>query len=189
MKKSITVLLVLLLIVSAAGCGKKKEDHENHESKASASDIKRSSKEVVLMNAAGKKSGTVHLTQTAEGVEIHVKAEGLTSGEHGFHFHETAKCTAPDFESAGKHFNPGKRKHGFNNPEGFHAGDIPNLKTDKSGNAEVTFVSQNVTLNKGAANSLLRKGGTSIVVHEKADDYKTDPSGNSGGRILCGEIK
>ncbi|MFC7370935.1 superoxide dismutase family protein [Fictibacillus iocasae] len=189
MKKLAVILLAVLLLLAVSACGKKKEDHENHESSAKASDLKQSAVKVNLMDAKGRNSGTAQLKQTAEGVEIKVNAKGLTPGEHGIHFHEIGKCEAPSFESAGKHFNPEKKKHGFNNPEGFHAGDIPNLKADKKGTAKVTFVSQNVTLAKGSPNALLKKGGTAIVVHEKADDYKTDPSGNSGGRVLCGEIK
>lgn len=110
-------------------------------------------------------------------------------GERAFHIHENSVCELPDFESAGGHFNPYKKKHGFLNKEGPHAGDLPNIVVDKEGNCETTFLTNRVTLVKDKENSLLRKPGTSIVIHEGPDDYFSDPAGKGGERIACGTIK
>jgi Cu-Zn family superoxide dismutase len=129
------------------------------------------------------------LTQGDGIVKIHLEAKGLPPGVHGFHIHQTGKCEPPSFTSAGDHLNPTHKQHGFYNPKGFHAGDLPNIQVAADGTVRADVESKNVTLKKGEPNSLLRKGGTSLVIHEKADDYVTDPSGNSGSRIACGVIR
>ncbi len=90
--------------------------------------------------------------------------------------------------TAGAHLNPYQKQHGFNNPHGFHAGDLLNIEVGPDGTVETDLVSPTVTLKRGEPNSLLRDGGTSLMIHEKEDDYVTDPSGNSGSRIACGPI-
>jgi len=144
---------------------------------------------VKIVNDKGRKIGTAVLTQEAGAVRIHLKAKKLPPGIHGIHFHEAGKCEPPKFESAGAHFNPYGKQHGFNNPQGFHAGDLLNLQVGNDGKVETDLISQTVTLKKGEPNSLLREGGTALVIHEKADDYVTDPAGNSGARIACGPIR
>jgi Cu-Zn family superoxide dismutase len=145
-------------------------------------------KTIDIINGKGSKVGTAKLSQTAQGVKISVDVAGLTPGKHGIHIHQTGVCEAPDFKTAGEHFNPEGKKHGFENPEGPHAGDLPNLEVGSDGRGKAEFVDAKVTLEKDKANSLLKPGGTSLVIHEKVDDYKTDPAGNSGGRIACGAI-
>jgi superoxide dismutase, Cu-Zn family len=143
---------------------------------------------VELKDAQGKSVGTVGLVQKGTGVALKLQLHDLPPGEHGVHFHQNAKCDGPDFKSAGPHFNPGTKKHGFDNPEGHHAGDMRNITVDAQGKANAVKTQDNdVTLGDGA-NSLFSNGGTAIVIHAKADDYKTDPSGNSGDRIACGVI-
>ncbi|MBO7742613.1 superoxide dismutase family protein [Paenibacillus sp. MWE-103] len=144
---------------------------------------------VKIIDAKGESIGSATLMQKDDQVLVRVEASKLTPGEHGLHFHETGKCEAPAFTSAGAHFNPAARMHGFNNPKGFHNGDLPNLKVDAAGNAKAEFETKVVTLAKGQPNSLLKDGGTALVIHDKADDYVTDPSGNSGDRIACGVIQ
>ncbi|WP_258171288.1 superoxide dismutase family protein [Paenibacillus sp. R14(2021)] len=144
---------------------------------------------VKLMNTKGETIGSATLTQKQDAVVLHVEASKLTPGEHGIHFHETGKCDAPDFKTAGAHFNPAVKQHGFNNPKGFHAGDLPNLKVDAGGSVKADFETRVVTLMPGKPNSLLKTGGVALVIHDKADDYVTDPSGNSGDRIACGVIQ
>jgi len=144
---------------------------------------------VPLLDAKGQQAGQATLTQLAAGVKVSVEAKGLTPGLHGIHFHEIGKCEPPDFKSAGEHLNPEKKHHGLLNPEGPHAGDMPNLVVNSDGSASMSIFTKLVTLRKGEPNSLIKEGGTSLVVHEKMDDEKTDPAGNSGSRLLCGVIQ
>jgi superoxide dismutase, Cu-Zn family len=144
---------------------------------------------VPLIDAKGEQVGKATLTQLEKGVKVQVEASGLTPGLHGIHFHENGKCDPTEFTSAGEHFNPEHKHHGLLNPEGPHAGDMPNLIVDSKGGASMSIFTRLITLRSGQPNSLLKDGGTSLIVHEKMDDEKTDPSGNSGARILCGVIK
>jgi superoxide dismutase, Cu-Zn family len=141
-----------------------------------------------IVDGQGQKIGTATLVQTNTGVRIDVNVSQLPSGEHGIHLHTVGKCEAPGFTSAGGHFNPDTKKHGKDNPDGPHAGDLLNLEVGPDGTAKASFVDTRVTLGDGA-NSLFHEGGTAVVIHEKSDDYKTDPSGNSGARIACGVIQ
>ena len=144
--------------------------------------------EVSLINTEGKEIGQATLTENPKGVHILLKAEGLTPGVKAIHFHETASCEKPEFTTAGAHVNPTHKEHGFQNPKGYHLGDLPNIEVDENGKVELETVSPAVVLTAGKDNSLLDADGSSIIIHENADDYKTDPSGNSGKRIVCGEI-
>lgn len=144
---------------------------------------------VHIKNAKGKKIGKAVLTQLESGVKVHVEVSGLKPGLHGIHFHEHGQCTPPDFKSAGEHFNPTHKHHGLLNPEGPHAGDLPNLVVDERGNGRMNVFTRLVTLKRGEPNSLLKKGGTALMIHADPDDEKTDPAGNSGARIACGVIR
>jgi Cu-Zn family superoxide dismutase len=135
----------------------------------------------------GKDVGTIVLTQTSAGVRLELALKGLPSGERAFHVHAVGKCEPP-FASAGPHFNPGARKHGHLNPDGHHAGDMPNLQIPLSGNLTLVVVNKDITLEKGKPNSVFHAGGTAVVIHADKDDDKSDPAGNAGGRIACGVI-
>ena len=144
---------------------------------------------VMMKTSDGKDAGTVTLKQGKDGVKVTAKLKNLPIGDHAIHVHTAAKCDGPDFKTAGPHFNPDGKKHGFKNPDGPHAGDFPkNLTAGPDGMVDSTFVSKGISLDPTAPNSVFANGGTSIVVHEKADDMMTDPSGNSGNRIACGVV-
>jgi Cu-Zn family superoxide dismutase len=145
------------------------------------------SAESALKDKDGKQVGVATLIQTPQGVRIAVTGQRLPPGPKGLHIHEVGRCEPPDFASAGGHFNPTRKKHGRENPEGPHAGDLPNLDVAPSGEGGVDITTNAVTLGPGP-NSLLGDRGTALVVHAGPDDYKTDPAGNSGARIACGVI-
>ncbi|MEW9697917.1 superoxide dismutase family protein [Paenibacillus sp. SI8] len=145
--------------------------------------------EVPLIGTTGQPIGSARLTAVPDGVRIEAQVSGLKPGLHGFHIHEKAICEAPGFDSAGAHFNPFQKQHGFNNPKGYHIGDLPNMLVDEQGNGRFDAITKSVVIQADKPNSLLKPGGTSVVIHEQEDDLKTDPSGNSGKRIACGAVK
>jgi Cu-Zn family superoxide dismutase len=139
-----------------------------------------------LKDASGKDVGTVDLVQTEAGVLLKVSVKGIPAGEHAFHIHAVGKCEPP-FTTAGGHFNPGQHKHGFMSGDA-HAGDMPNLHVPEGGALSVEVLNREVTLAKGKPNSVFDADGSAIVIHAKADDYKSDPAGNAGDRIACGVV-
>lgn len=142
---------------------------------------------VTLNDATGKSVGSATLTETKTGVSIALDLNGLPAGEHAIHIHQTAKCEAPAFTTAGGHFNPAAKKHGLENPEGHHAGDMKNFTVAANGTAKATVTDDAVTIADGP-NSIFTGGGTALMIHAAADDMKSDPAGNAGARIACGVI-
>lgn len=141
---------------------------------------------VTFVNAQGQDAGTATLTSTGDGVFISAQLRRLPEGTHAFHIHTTGRCDPP-FESAGGHFNPTDREHGFLNPNGEHLGDLPNITVRADGTAAVDAIARGVSL-RGGPNALLDDDGASLMIHSGVDDYRSDPAGNAGPRIACGVI-
>ena len=139
-----------------------------------------------VRRADGNLAARAMVWQGRAGLEIRVQAAGLAAGHYGVHLHATGRCDGPGFESAGPHWNPTGRQHGSLNPQGHHLGDLDNLDVDESGAGRLEF-----TIPGGStsgAGGLLDADGAAVVIHAGADDYRTDPSGNSGARIACGTL-
>ena len=132
-----------------------------------------------------KVKGTATFVEADGGVEVTISVEGLSAGDHGWHVHEKGDCSAPDAKSAGDHFNPEGHKHGAPEAAERHAGDFGNLTAGKDGKATKTFTMKGVTVAEGPTSLV----GRALIVHEKKDDLKTQPSGNAGARVACGVIQ
>ena len=143
-----------------------------------------------FMNAEGAEVGSVTLAQGEDGVTIVGELTGQTAGQHGLHFHMTGDCDgASGFESAGGHFNPTEHKHGLENPEGPHAGDLPNVTAAADGTVAVNLTTQTISVTEGDPAYVFDADGTALVIHAGPDDNVTDPAGNSGDRVACAVIE
>ena len=140
-----------------------------------------------LRTASGLPAGTALLTAAGDKLTLTIAVAGLPAGQHGVHLHMIGRCDASDFVSAGGHLNPGARQHGAQNPAGSHLGDLPNLVIDALGKGALS-VELGVP-REAALAALFDSDGSAIVIHAAADDYKTDPTGNSGARIACGVLQ
>jgi Cu-Zn family superoxide dismutase len=140
-------------------------------------------RQFALVGASGQSLGTVSAWESPGAVGIRVQASRLPHGLHAIHVHSAGRCDPPGFASAGSHWNPGLRKHGLNNPQGAHAGDLPNISVAANG-----VVNESLVLSGASLAALADADGSALVIHAAADDHVTDPSGNSGDRIACAVI-
>ena len=174
-----TTAALLALAVAAAACSR-----SSGEAGASPEQIAKGT----FHDAQGRRIGVATFTHSGATPQLEVSVSQLAPREHGFHVHAVGVCTPPDFKSAGGHLNPGDKHHGRLNPEGPHLGDLPNLMVGADGSADTTFTVPEALLGAGEG-SLFQSEGTALVIHAEPDDYRTDPSGNSGDRIACAVIE
>lgn len=137
-----------------------------------------------LVDGAGRAVGRASVREVAGGLRVTIDASGMPAGTHGAHLHTVGRCDGPDFTSAGPHWNPAASKHGSMNPQGPHAGDLPNLIVGNDGRGTLAVVLAGATMD-----GVMDADGTAMVVHATADDLMTDPSGNSGARVACGVLR
>lgn len=188
MFKKTGIFLIMIMTILLVACNKEEADQTTTDNKNSGSD-KVENKVIDIYNNEKEKIGTAELSEVAKGVVVEVEAKDLPAGLHGFHFHEKGVCEAPTFESAGGHFNPTDAKHGTEHEDGPHAGDLPNLEVNDDGTVKVTVNADNVSLSDNDDASLVDSDGTALIIHEKPDDGKTQPTGDAGDRIACGVIE
>lgn len=182
--------LSLVFVLSACTLNKQElTDKEIYQDAVTVSEKTEEQVIVELKDVTDKKVGQIVLFENNTGVTVRLKAENLPPGKRAFHIHETGKCEKPDFKSAGSHYNPYQKEHGFDNPIGPHAGDLPNIEVGADGKIEVEINAPLVTLEEGKENSLKDLDGTAFIIHAGADDYSTDPAGNAGDRIVCGVLQ
>ncbi|WP_408006313.1 superoxide dismutase family protein [Pseudalkalibacillus sp. A8] len=199
MKRWLTLFLMIMVLLLLGACGTNSD--EGTDSEKNSDDTSLSGKEnegntrdevipisVELKNGKGEKVGTADLEQHLSGVVINIKASNLSPGKHGFHIHEKGVCEGPDFESAEGHFNPTDASHGAEHEDGPHAGDLENLEVEEDGTIKAKVINDKVTLKSGEENSLIASDGTSLIIHKKADDHQSQPSGDAGDRVACGVI-
>jgi Cu-Zn family superoxide dismutase len=143
-----------------------------------------------LTSADGRPVGTVIFRETPHGVLLSVEIGALPPGAHAFHIHQTGACTPPEFNSAGGHYDAGGHRHGIANPQGKHAGDLPNIHVAANGMVDLEILADAVSLADGGTRApLFDADGSAIVVHAGTDDHVSDPAGNAGARIACGVIE
>jgi Cu-Zn family superoxide dismutase len=140
-----------------------------------------------LKNVLGQSKARATVTQLGDGLRVRIDATGMPRGSYAAHVHTTGACNAPDFTSAGPHWNPTGAQHGRNNPAGMHKGDLPNLSVGSDGRGSFEYVIPAATL-AGGANALMDADGAAVVIHAQPDDYRSDPAGNAGARIACGVL-
>jgi superoxide dismutase, Cu-Zn family len=179
-----SMLAVNVLAFTLAGCA----SDGTQRNRAAEAREQPNNLQIDLKNRDGAIVGSATLETRSGGVRIHGRVNNLPAAEHGVHFHQNGACDPPDFMSAGDHLNPGGTQHGDKNPNGPHLGDLGNITVNSDGSGEFDLLAKSATLQPGI-NSLLKPGGTALMIHANADDQKTDPSGNSGDRIACGVVQ
>ncbi len=184
-------LIITACAIALTACGPKETTPATNSTAAATSATPATSTTggatAAIMDAAGRELGTLTLADGASGLTVSGTLRGLTPGVHGIHIHTIGMCEAPKFTTAGGHWNPTTKMHGSENPQGPHFGDMMNITVGADSSATVQLTTMGGSLH--GADMLMDADGASVVVHAMADDYKTDPSGNSGDRVACGVIK
>lgn len=171
-------LLPILIVPLIASCATMRTADKTTVSEVITADLAR---------ADGAWAGVVTISRRSDGVFLSLTADAATAGTFGMHLHTVGKCQGPDFTSAGGHWNPGMKQHGRDNPMGAHGGDLPNVVAGADKKLTLEYKLPDIMLE--GEGGLLDADGAALVIHEKPDDYLTDPSGNSGKRIICGAFK
>lgn len=182
--KRVTMLAAAAASLALTACA---STERNEEGPLAAEPLGPSTAGGDIMDANGRVVARVTAEEAGEGVRLKIEAEGMAPGAYGAHVHATGRCDAPAFTTAGPHWNPNGRQHGKDNPAGMHKGDLPNLLVgaDGRGSFEYTVLGAAV----GGPGGMLDSDGAAVVIHQRPDDYRTDPSGNSGDRIACGVLR
>ena len=183
MRKTTIAALALL----ATGCASAQQAAEETVSEVSSELGDQPTATAEMRDPQGRLLGTITLEEEEDGVDLEGRLTGLQPGVHAFHIHQTGRCTPPDFSSAGGHYNPTGRQHGFENPQGPHAGDMPNITVGQDGTVEIDSENERVTLAGGPA-TLFDADGSAVMIHAGPDDYHSDPAGDAGARVACGVV-
>lgn len=187
---SVFLMLLIFMTVLAACGGNNEADQDNPDKDDATTDQgdDQDTIQVDLENSDEESVGTATLEEKSKGVNVTFEGKNLPKGIHAFHIHEKSACEAPDFESAEGHYNPEDTDHGFDTEDGPHAGDMPNIAVDDDGEVTQSFLVKDVTLDENGDHSLVAGDGTSLIIHEGADDDESQPSGDAGDRLACGTI-
>ena len=195
-------ITLLILIISACSGGNNENAQQNNQNSNNETTEQNEEKSifdddstedeltVTLNDVDGNKAAEATLSNVDDGVNVKLVGDGLPEekAKHGFHVHEKGICEPKDFESAGGHYNPLNKNHGKEDKDGQHAGDFDNIEVDADGEVDVEFTTDQISLDKDATNTVFSEDGTSLIIHEDPDDYKSQPSGDAGDRIACGVI-
>lgn len=183
------MFIIVVTVFVACSNGNANNNDEMGENIGTNNDDENETIEVDMKNGDDESVGTATLSNSEQGVKINFEGKNLPKGTHAFHIHEKGACEAPDFESAGDHFNPGETDHGFDASDGPHAGDLPNIVVDGDEETNLTYIAKHVTLDEDSDSSLLADDGTALVIHEGKDDGESQPAGDAGDRLACGVIE
>ena len=176
--RPMAIAAVLITAMVSTGCARQAEVEDMPDPAIAAVQAE-------LRDAGGRSVARSSVTQAGDALRVRVEAAGLSPGTYAAHVHSAGRCDPPGFESAGPHWNPSNRQHGRDNPNGQHRGDLPNLMVGTDGRGSFEFTIPGGALSGGRM-AMMDPDGAAIIIHARPDDYRTDPSGNSGARIACG---
>lgn len=171
--------------LAVTGCASTRGPDVAADPQMQSASSERLSVEADLRDPTNRTKARAEIVQIGDSIRVKIASAGLPAGAYGAHLHAVGRCDAPTFETAGPHWNPSGQMHGKDNPQGMHRGDLPNLLVGADGQGSFEFTVPDATIT-GGVRALLDGDGAAVVIHQRPDDYRTDPSGNSGARIACG---